>query len=72
MNKKHLVLLIVLLVQLGFNIQPARASDSTDEKGNTSPEANRLVTRITTRPALEFYDLKKDPYELEVTAGKYR
>jgi len=54
MNKNHLVLLIVLLVQLGFNIQPARASDSTDEKGNTSPEANRLVTRITTRPPWSF------------------
>ncbi|MBO9204333.1 MULTISPECIES: sulfatase family protein [Niastella] len=39
------------------------------EKGNTSPEASRLVTRITTRPAVEFYDLQKDPYELHNLAN---
>ncbi|MCS3799433.1 sulfatase [Niastella sp. OAS944] len=39
------------------------------EKGNTSPEANQLVTRITTRPAIEFYDLQKDPYEMHNLAG---
>ena len=33
-------------------------------KAETSPEAKTLVDRITTRPALEFYDLQKDPYEL--------
>lgn len=30
----------------------------------TSPEAKKLTDRIVKRPALEFYDLSKDPYEL--------
>jgi arylsulfatase A-like enzyme len=34
------------------------------EKAGTQPEANRLVTRITTRPPIEFYDLQKDLFEL--------
>lgn len=39
------------------------------EKESSSPEATRLVNRITTRPAIEFYDLQKDPYELHNLAG---
>lgn len=39
------------------------------EKDSTSSGAGRLVTRITTRPAIEFYDLQKDPYELNNLAG---
>jgi hypothetical protein len=39
------------------------------EKAGTSPEASRLVTRITTRPAIELYDLQKDPYELHNLAN---
>lgn len=39
------------------------------EKESSSPEATRLVNRITTRPAIEFYDLQKDPYELNNLAG---
>jgi N-sulfoglucosamine sulfohydrolase len=34
------------------------------EKAKTSAETKKLVDRITTRPALEFYDIQKDPYEL--------
>lgn len=39
------------------------------EKDSTSAGAGRLVTRITTRPAIEFYDLQKDPNELNNLAG---
>lgn len=39
------------------------------EKAGTSPAASQLVNRITTRPAIEFYDLQKDPYELHNLAG---
>ena len=30
----------------------------------TSPDAKKLTDRIVKRPAVEFYDLRKDPYEL--------
>ncbi|TCD05593.1 heparan N-sulfatase [Pedobacter frigidisoli] len=33
-------------------------------KAKTSPETKLLIDRITTHPALEFYDLQKDPYEM--------
>jgi N-sulfoglucosamine sulfohydrolase len=39
------------------------------EKGNSSPGASQLVTRITTRPAIEFYDLQKDTFELHNLAN---
>lgn len=32
--------------------------------GKTSPAAKKLTDRIEKRPATEFYDLQKDPYEL--------
>jgi arylsulfatase A-like enzyme len=39
------------------------------EKAATSTHARELVSRITTRPAIEFYDMQKDPYELHNLAG---
>jgi len=39
------------------------------EKAKTSAETKKLVDRITTRPALEFYDIQKDPYELNNLAA---
>ncbi len=33
-------------------------------KGKTSDNARKLYERIEKRPAMEFYDLEKDPYEL--------
>lgn len=33
-------------------------------QSQTSPETKKLVDRITTRPLLQFYDIQKDPYEL--------
>ncbi len=38
-------------------------------QAQTSSETKRLVDRITTKPALELYDLQKDPYELNNIAG---
>lgn len=35
----------------------------------TSPAAKRLTDRIVKRPAVEFYDLQQDPYELNNLAG---
>jgi N-sulfoglucosamine sulfohydrolase len=40
------------------------------EKAKTSAETKKLVDRITTRPALEFYDIQKDPYELNNLAAQ--
>lgn len=37
---------------------------SWEEKAKTSDKAKRLSERIVKRPAMEFYDLKEDPYEL--------
>ena len=34
------------------------------EKGKTSTKAKKLYERVEKRPAIEFYDLKEDPYEL--------
>lgn len=38
-------------------------------QAQTSQETKRLVDRITTKPALELYDLQKDPYELNNIAA---
>jgi hypothetical protein len=35
----------------------------------TSPAAKKLIDRLVQRPAMEFYDLQKDPYELNNLAG---
>ena len=35
----------------------------------TSPAARKLTERIVKRPAVEFYDLQQDPYELHNLAG---
>ena len=35
----------------------------------TSPAARKLTDRIVKRPAVEFYDLQQDPYELNNLAG---
>ena len=37
---------------------------SWKEKANSDQTANVLVKRVTNRPAVEFYDVLKDPYEL--------
>ena len=37
---------------------------SWKEKANHSEQAKILSERIVRRPSLEFYDLEKDPYEL--------
>ncbi|RAV27532.1 sulfatase family protein [Sinomicrobium soli] len=39
------------------------------KKGETSAQAKQLHTRVTKRPAIEFYDLRNDPYELNNLAG---
>jgi len=39
------------------------------EKAKTSEKTKKMVDRITTRPALEFYDIQKDPYELNNLAA---
>ncbi|WP_439584868.1 sulfatase family protein [Dyadobacter bucti] len=41
-------------------------------RAETSPEAKKLVDRITTRPAVEFYDIQNDPYELRNIAEDKR
>jgi N-sulfoglucosamine sulfohydrolase len=38
-------------------------------KSKSSAEAKALIDRIANRPAVEFYDLKKDPYELHNLAA---
>lgn len=38
-------------------------------KAESSPADKKLVNRIVHRPAIEFYDLQKDPYELNNLAG---
>lgn len=40
------------------------------EKGKTDEKAQRLTDRIAKRPTLEFYDLQKDPYELNNLANE--
>ncbi|WP_232456809.1 sulfatase family protein [Pedobacter psychrophilus] len=47
---------------------------SWTEKAKTSPEAQVLTNRIIKRPAVQFYDMKKDPYELNNLAddSKYQ
>ncbi|SDE04867.1 sulfatase family protein [Niabella drilacis] len=42
---------------------------SWKEKAKTSPNDKLLVERNIHRPAVEFYDLEKDPYELHNLAG---
>lgn len=41
-------------------------------RAETSEADNKLVKRIETRPAVEFYDLKNDPYELNNLAADAR
>jgi N-sulfoglucosamine sulfohydrolase len=41
-------------------------------RAETSAADRKLVERIETRPAVEFYDLKKDPYELNNLAADTR
>jgi len=43
-------------------------------KAKTDENAKRLTERISNRPAMEFYDILKDPYELEnlATQKKYK
>lgn len=43
--------------------------DSWNMKAETDAVARWKVDRITTRPAVEFYDLKNDPYELHNLAN---
>ncbi len=43
--------------------------DSWFVKAQNSPRDQFLLNRITTRPAVEFYDLKADPYELNNLAN---
>jgi N-sulfoglucosamine sulfohydrolase len=43
---------------------------SWKEKAKTSKEAKFLVNRVSNRPAVEFFDLIKDPYELKNLASK--
>jgi N-sulfoglucosamine sulfohydrolase len=38
-------------------------------KAQQTPEIKKLIDRITTRPPLEFYDIRKDPYELNNLAA---
>ncbi len=40
------------------------------EKAKRDPAARRIVERFTTRPEVEFYDLVRDPDELNNLAGK--
>ena len=39
-------------------------------RAKTDPKAEGLINRIANRPAVELYDIKKDPYELNNLAGK--
>lgn len=40
------------------------------EKAKHDPAARRIVERYTTRPEIEFYDLSRDPDELDNLAGR--
>lgn len=40
------------------------------KKAETDPQAKMRTLRISNRPAVEFYDIKKDPYELNNLASK--
>lgn len=39
------------------------------KQATNSPTAKKLTDRIVKRPAVEFYDLQQDPYELNNLAG---
>ena len=43
--------------------------NSWQEKAKTDDHAKSLAERISKRPAVEFYDTHKDPYELNNLAG---
>ncbi len=43
--------------------------NSWQEKAKTDETASFLATRLSKRPAVEFYDTSKDPYELNNLAG---
>jgi N-sulfoglucosamine sulfohydrolase len=42
---------------------------SWQEKAQTDEKASFLANRVSKRPAVEFYDISKDPYELHNLAG---
>ncbi|MCH5598986.1 sulfatase/phosphatase domain-containing protein [Niabella ginsengisoli] len=44
------------------------------DKAKTDTHDQKLIDRIVNHPAIEFYDIKKDPYELNNLAGdpKYK
>ncbi|WP_316832077.1 sulfatase [Pedobacter aquatilis] len=42
---------------------------SWKDKAKTDKQASFLVNRVSNRPAIEFFDLSKDPYELHNLAG---
>jgi len=46
------------------NLQQKNVFTSWVDKGKTDPQAKFLANRIIKRPAIEFYDLQKDPDEL--------
>ena len=42
---------------------------SWQKKANTDEKAGFLANRVSKRPPVEFYDMVKDPYELQNLAG---
>lgn len=55
-----------------YTMTPGRNTalwDSWREKAETSEQARFVTNRITTRPAVEFYDTRKDPWELNNLAN---